>query len=56
VSLSPVSSDVVGLSEVWGEMERMKPCVHWGMRGKSRNCVGWSLDELGRLYVDGCFG
>jgi hypothetical protein len=55
VSLSPAS--IVDLSGVCCSIPRMKPWVHWGMRGKSRNCVvkgvwvsdleGWCCSVLG---------
>jgi hypothetical protein len=37
VSLSPAS--IVDLLGVCCSIPRMKPWVHWGRRGKSRNCV-----------------
>jgi hypothetical protein len=57
VSLSPASSDVADLLGVWGVMERMKPWVHCGMRGKSRNCVGYMVRWAGLccMYVDSLY-
>lgn len=43
VSLSPAWSSVGDLFGVWGVMERMKPWVHCGMRGKSRNWVRFGV-------------
>ena len=56
VSLSPAS--IVSLLGFCCSIPRMKPWVHWGRRGKSRNCLlrgsvvwrVWRYMEFGEMY------
>ena len=50
VSLSPAS--IVSLLGFCCSIPRMKPWVHWGMRGKSRNCLLGVSGLEGLVYGD----
>ena len=50
VSLSPAS--IVSLLGFRCSIPRMKPWVHWGMRGKSRNCLLRVSGLEGLVYGD----